>query len=159
MRRSRLLFLLGLALVMVLVATLPAGAATSRSVPQYFVRIASENVLAAAALDLNPSLALDYGTYQWLVLDEASLARLDASSVAYEPFTHAGQVRVTRYFFDPLVDGESVLPAHLRSQGNGAGFRLVQFVVDDVLTKLMAEVPQTLGRFGNIFASPSWLRC
>ena len=127
MRRSRWLFLLILVLVTVLAATLPAGAATPRSASQYFVRIASENVLAAAALDLNPSIALDYGSYQWLVLDEAGLARLEASDVAYDAFPDAGQVRATRYVFDPLVEGEPDLPPHLRAQGNDAGFRLVQF--------------------------------
>ncbi|MEI2607584.1 MAG: S8 family serine peptidase [Candidatus Promineifilaceae bacterium] len=127
MRHSRWLFLGVLVLVTVLAATLPAGAATSRSAPQYFVRIASDDVLAAAALNLSPSLALDYGSYQWLVLDEASLARLEASGVAYTPFATAGQVRVTRYTFDPLVEGEPALPNHLRASGNGDGFRLVQF--------------------------------
>lgn len=127
MSRSRLLFLLVIACVAALVATLPAGATTARSDPQHFVRIASEDVLAAAALDLSPSLALDYGTYQWLVLDATGLARLEASGVAYTPFPDAGQVRVTRYFFDPLTEGEPALPNHLRTSGNGAGFRLVQF--------------------------------
>ncbi|MCB8989110.1 MAG: S8 family serine peptidase, partial [Ardenticatenaceae bacterium] len=93
----------------------------------YFVRIPADAVTEAAQLDLQPRLALDYGSFQWLELNEADFAKLSASDVAYTYEPNAGKVQVVTYTFDPVVDGEPELAETMQNNAAGETLRLVQF--------------------------------
>jgi subtilisin family serine protease len=60
-------------------------------------------------------------------LAPADAARLAASGLDHSLVVDALQVRVPGHSFDPLLDGEPVLPSDLRADGNGPRLRLVQF--------------------------------
>ena len=109
-----------LVLLTVLAAT-PAAAADST-----VVRLPAKAWTPAVAAAVRPTQSLDYGTFRWLELDAADLRRLDGSGVAYEVVPDARQVRVPGYRFDPLADGEPVLPPEQRADASRTGFRLVQ---------------------------------
>ncbi|MGH2538183.1 MAG: S8 family serine peptidase, partial [Candidatus Promineifilaceae bacterium] len=113
-----------------LAAVLVAGAGREAAAfgPGKVVRVPANSADAVAALGLEPLLAVDYGSFQWLELNAADLARLEASGAAYQRVEEAGQLQITGFRFDPLVDGAPVLPAALASKGEGVGFRLVQLV-------------------------------
>ncbi|MCL4868882.1 MAG: S8 family serine peptidase [Anaerolineae bacterium] len=127
MNRSRMLFLVVLLLAVFVLISRPPVAQTSSASPQHYVRMASGDYQAAAALNLNPILSLDYGSYQWLGLTAGDLARLNAAGLPYELYPNAGQLQVTHYTFDPVADGEPALSTHLRNGESGPTFRLVQF--------------------------------
>ena len=68
-----------------------------------------------------------------LILIAALLVALVASALpvgatgALAPATGGIEVRVPNYVFDPISQGEPVLPTDLRAANAGAGLRLVQF--------------------------------
>jgi hypothetical protein len=118
-----------LGLLLILLAPWAAARAAERSVVgSHFVRIPAATVEAASGLGLNPRLAVDYGSFHWLEISSADLAKLAASGLNYTVMPDAAQVQVTRFRFDPLAEGEPNLPAGMVAEGNGAGFRLVQLV-------------------------------
>ncbi|HXT52759.1 MAG TPA: S8 family serine peptidase [Thermoanaerobaculia bacterium] len=96
------------------------------------VRVAADAWTPAVAAVARPTQSLDYGSFRWLELDAADLARLAARGIAYDEVPDARQVRVPGYAFDPLADGEPQLPAGQRADlvanQTRAGFQLVQLV-------------------------------
>ena len=122
-RRFRTQFLLIiLALFALLALTSPTRAAAE---PTFHVRIAADDVLAAARLELNPVIALDYGAFHWLELDATSYQKLWQSDIAFSDVPAAAQLQVMAYQFDPLA-GEPAVAAEMRAADDVAGFRLVQ---------------------------------
>ena len=92
------------------------------------------------ALGLSPQAAINYGSFRWLQLNAADLARLRASG---QPFTldeEAGQVRVREFVFDPLIAGEPDLPEAMQALDAGPALRLVEQDGKTVLAGL-EEVP------------------
>ena len=129
MRTWQKVGLLGLLMLCVLaVSSLPSQAVALSAVSGYFVRIPAANVPQAAALELNPHVAVDYGSFQWLELGQADYDRLVASGVSFTLVTDAGTVQIVSYKFDPVVSGEPALAPSMRTTTNGATFRLIQFV-------------------------------
>ncbi|MCA9984728.1 MAG: S8 family serine peptidase [Anaerolineales bacterium] len=122
-RRLRTQFLLiVLAFFALLTLTSPTRAAAE---PTFHVRIAADDVLAAARLELNPVVALDYGAFHWLELDATSYQKLWRSDIAFADVPNAAQLQVMGYQFDPLA-GEPAVAADMRAAADVAGFRLVQ---------------------------------
>ncbi len=106
----------------------PAASNAQAETPAtHYVRIPAAQVPTAARLNLQPQLALDYGSYQWLSLSAADYARLAASDVAYIDEPEAGQVQILHYRFDPILQGEPTLPEGLATEFTGPALRLVQF--------------------------------
>jgi len=116
-----------MAIVALLVTSLPAGAADSGA-GMHCVRVPAEAVARFNRLGLHPRLALDYGSFYWFELSEADLATLSTSGLPFIPVPEAGTIQITGFLFDPLVDGEPVLPAEMQATGRGPGLRLVQLV-------------------------------
>jgi len=108
------------ALTVLLTAVEPARAAVG-------VRLPATEAARPGARGLAPLSQLDYGTFRWLELTEADAARLAASGLDHTLVVDAFQIRVPGYRFDPLRDGEPVLPSDLRADGDGPRLRLVQF--------------------------------
>lgn len=123
--KIRLFFVMGL--VLIVVALLVSGAAAIQPTATFAVRIASEDVNAAARLNLSPQIALDYGSFQWLVLNADDWQRLQDSGIPFTLERDAGTVQVQHYRFDPVVDGEPNINPALRQNETDATFRLVQF--------------------------------
>jgi hypothetical protein len=96
--------------------------------PGFFVRIPADQVETAVRLGLNPLVAVDYGSFQWLELNQADYDRLVASDVTFTAEPEAGQVQVVAYTFDPVAAGEPALTAEQRAITSGPALRLVQFV-------------------------------
>jgi subtilisin-like proprotein convertase family protein len=108
----------------------------------YDVTIPQVAVEQAVRLGLDPQVAWDYGSFQWLQLNAGDFARLSASGL---PFTHeaeAGTLQVTQFRFDPLVDGEPDVPQALRLEHDGEGFRLIQ-MVGPANNERLAEIAAT----------------
>ena len=114
-----------IALVAALCLAAGAAAAGSDKSP-VVVRVPAEARARVAAAEVRPSQALDYGSFQWLEVQAADLARLDAHGVPYVLVPDARQVRVPGFRFDPLVEGEPRIPANLRADASRPGFRLIQ---------------------------------
>ncbi|MBK8987108.1 MAG: S8 family serine peptidase [Chloroflexi bacterium] len=105
-----------------------ASATVSSAPGGYFVTIPAAQVPTAARLGLNPLVAVEYGSFQWLELNQADYDRLASSGVAFTSVPDAGQVQVVAYTFDPITDGEPTLDAGQRATTTGPALRLVQFV-------------------------------
>ncbi len=119
-----------LALIAVLAASLPAGAAVPATPASgsRFVRLPAEFVTQATTLGLNPKVAVHYGSFHWLELSEADFTVLSASGIPFTADENAGKVQVREYLFDPVNEGLPVLPDAMRVMGDGPALRLVQFV-------------------------------
>jgi len=117
------------AILALIVPNFLAGAAASSGGAggSHFVHLPAAVVSQLASLGLTPRLDIDYGAFRWLELDDADYRALLASGLPFEDAPDAGQVRVARYAFDPVAQGEPRLPARLRTNGSTPGFRLVQF--------------------------------
>ncbi len=149
MNWRRVWFMLALVvLVAVAAGRSPATAANAlqgRSL--YSVRIPAVAAEDVAALGLRPERSFDYGGFQWLVLSASDYATLSDSGA---PFTHvadASLVQVTRFRFDPLVNGAPSFDAAMTNSSAGPSFRLVQFfgpVQDGWLQEMQAAGLQVL---------------
>jgi subtilisin family serine protease len=111
-----------------LLAALILSAAPAAAGEPVVVRVPSQARAQVAAAQVRPAQALDYGSFQWLEVDAADLARLDASGVPYVVVPDARQVRVPGFRFDPLTQGEPAIPGELRANSTNPGFRLVQLI-------------------------------
>ncbi|MEW5985309.1 MAG: S8 family serine peptidase [Chloroflexota bacterium] len=124
-RKAHILSLLFLFLaIVVLVPGYTAGAGQPAA-GGYFVRVPTGSAAQLDALDLQPRLSLDYGSFQWLELSAGDVARLAASHVPYTAEPEAGKVQVLGYRFDPLA-GEPTVRPEMQASNNGPGLRLVQ---------------------------------
>ena len=123
--RKPILFATIIALLVLLAFSLSAGANDTKGT--HYVSIASQSVPDAAALDLKPVIAYDYGGFQWLVLGDADYDKLAGSGIAYTETPDAGTVQITGYRFDPLSEGEPDMLAGMLAKGDGPALRLVQF--------------------------------
>ncbi len=110
-------------LASLLVGALPARAAL---VDPVVVRVPAKAWAQLPAAKVKPGQTLDYGSYRWVEMERADLAKLEASGIAYELVTEARQVRVPGYAFDPLVDGEPTIAPAMRADAARPGFQLVQ---------------------------------
>ena len=102
---------LAVPLALLAASTFSAGPAMAASPSAVVVRVPSQALAQVAAAAVHPAQALDYGSFQWLEVESADLARLDARGVSYVLVPDARQVRVPGFRFDPLLDGEPELPA------------------------------------------------
>ncbi|HEV2845796.1 MAG TPA: S8 family serine peptidase, partial [Thermoanaerobaculia bacterium] len=109
-----------LAALILLTGSGMAGAAGKTVV----IRVPAQARTQVAAADVRPAQALDYGSFHWLEIEEADLARL--AGVPYVLVPDARQVRVPGFRFDPLVEGEPEVAPHLRADATRPGFRLIQ---------------------------------
>lgn len=91
------------------------------------VRVAAEAAPQLAGLALAPRARHDYGAFVWLELSEGDYRTLRTSGLPFQDSQGSGQVQVTRFRFDPVLEGEPPLPAHLTGgAGPRGGLRLVQ---------------------------------
>ncbi|MFQ5414559.1 MAG: S8 family serine peptidase, partial [Phycisphaerae bacterium] len=104
-----------------------AGARDAVS-PTYVVRMPGAVRGDVAALQLDPVVQVDYGTFLWLVLTADGFARLHGSGLPYaapvEPYT----LRLGARRFDPLVQPPDLPPGWSRVRDDGPDLHLVQFV-------------------------------
>ena len=143
--------------------SLAAGAAAAGSDKSpVVVRVPAEARARMAAAAVRPSQALDYGSFQWLEVQAADLARLDAHGVPYVLVPDARQVRVPGFRFDPLVEGEPRIPASLRADASRPGFRLIQLtgpVQDAWLSRLAGAGARVLQYYPHntylVWATPA----
>ena len=119
---SPTLVLLSLVLLSLL---LTGGAWAQASSTTVTVRVDSTVDLGAG---LSPARELDYGSYRWLELPATDYDQLVARGVPHTLVEDAGQVRITRWAFDPLDGGEPVLDPAWTAVSSGARLRLVQLV-------------------------------
>lgn len=112
-------------LLVLLISSISVGA--SGNTDSYYVQIPQNAVQQARSLNLNPEIALDYGSYQWLVLNESDFNKLASSSVEFSHSPDAGTLQVTRHRFDPVADGEPTLASDMLMKTGEAGLRFVQF--------------------------------
>lgn len=110
-------------LVSLFAAALPARAAL---VDPVVVRVPAKAWAQLPGATVKAGQALDYGSFRWVEMERADLAKLEARGVAYELVTEARQVRVPNYAFDPLLDGEPAVAPAMRADASQPGFRLVQ---------------------------------
>ncbi len=114
-------------LLLLLSAALPAVAApTSRAGESVVLRVPRSAASQLAALGLQPTLDLDYGSFRWLEVSQGDFARLQAAGVAHsveaDPFTLTlGEQR-----FDPLRAAPALPAGWDRVQGAGPDLYLVQ---------------------------------
>lgn len=113
------------ALLVLLISSISVGA--SGNTDSYYVQIPQSAVTQARSLNLNPEIALDYGSYQWLVLNESDFNKLADSTVEFSHAPDAGKLQVTRYRFDPVAEGEPALSSDMLMKTGDAGLRFVQF--------------------------------
>ena len=107
----------------------PVGAARPAvSGGGHFVRVPAAAASGVARLRLDATLALDYGSFQWLQLNDADFARLSASGLPFSADPDAGTLQVREFVFDPVYAGEPTLPAALQTTDPGPALRLLQFV-------------------------------
>ncbi len=138
--RAWLHWLMIVAVLSLLVASLPAGAASpaASTSGSHYVRLPLTSLSAATMLGLNPKLAYDYGSFHWLELSDADYATLAASGVPFSRDDDASKVRVRGFVFDPLAGAPDVA---LATTTAGPTLRLVQFagpVTDAWLAQLDA---------------------
>ncbi len=120
--KKKSLFLAFVAALILSAFAVPALAAAGDSV---VVRVPAK-VRAQVDARVQPTQALDYGSFYWLEVKAADLDRL--AGVPYVVVPDARQVRVPGFQFDPLVDGEPVLSPDQRADAARPGFRLVQLI-------------------------------
>jgi subtilisin family serine protease len=99
---------------------------TSAAAKPVVIRVPAQARAQVNAAEVRPAQALDYGSFHWLEVNDADLARL--AGVPYAVVPDARQVRVPGFRFDPLVEGEPQVAPHLRADASRPGFRLVQLV-------------------------------
>ncbi|MBK9091802.1 MAG: S8 family serine peptidase [Anaerolineae bacterium] len=127
-RTRRLRGLARLIILSLLLTGLPAGAAPpAPGDGSHFVRISDFAVSEVTALGLSPQAAINYGSFRWLQLNAADLARLRASGLPFTVDEDAGKVQVRDFVFDPLAVGEPNLPEAMQTLDTGPALRLVQF--------------------------------
>ena len=114
---------------LVLVAIV-GGTAAALAAPTgtHALRVPAGDADAVYGLGIRPLHDLDYGGFRWLVVDDAALARIEASSVAFTEVEGAMTVQVQGYVFDPILDGEPAIPADLRAPSDRAGLQLLQLI-------------------------------
>ncbi|MCL4267327.1 MAG: S8 family serine peptidase, partial [Anaerolineae bacterium] len=128
MKKMRLMVLV-LALLLAIVATTSyaASATNQPSGGSHFVRIPAAAQTELAQLRLNPAVALDYGSFLWLELNDADLAALTASGISFTAVPDAGQVQIVGHRFDPVADGEPAVAPAMQADARQPGFHLIQF--------------------------------
>ncbi len=92
------------------------------------VRVPTQARAQVTAAQVRPALDLDYGSFHWLEVKAADLARLAARGVPHTVVPDARQVRVPGFRFDPLAEGEPKLPPDRLADPSRPGLRLVQLV-------------------------------
>lgn len=97
---------------------------TSAAAKPVVIRVPAKARAQVNAAEVRPAQALDYGSFHWLEVDDADLARL--GGVPYVVVPDARQVRVPGFRFDPVTEGEPEVAPHLRADTGRPGFRLVQ---------------------------------
>ncbi|HKI04559.1 MAG TPA: S8 family serine peptidase [Thermoanaerobaculia bacterium] len=138
---------------------LSAGSAAAESV---VVRVPAQARAQVSAAEVRPTLALDYGSFQWLEVKAEDLDRLTARGVPFTVVPDARQVRVPGFSFDPLLDGEPKLLPGPRAEASRPGFRLVQLVgpvKEDWLSRLAATGARVLQYYPHntylVWAAPA----
>ena len=120
-----------------------AGAAVAVAAPAatHALRIPAADAGAVYGLDVQPMHDLDYGSFRWLVVDDAALASIEAAGVPFTEVEGAMTVQVQGYVFDPILDGEPTIPAGLRASGDRPGLQLLQLIgpVRDEWTAQLAD--------------------
>jgi hypothetical protein len=106
------------------------GAAVALAAPAgtHALRVPAADADAVYGLGVHPTHDLDYGSFRWLVVDDAALARIEAAAVPFTEVVGAMTVQVQDYTFDPILDGEPAIPAGLRATGDRAELQLLQLI-------------------------------
>ena len=110
------------------VAALGAAVALAAPAGTHALRVPAADADAVYGLGVQPQHDLDYGSFRWLVVDDAALARIEAAGVPHTEVEGAMTVQVQGYTFDPILDGEPAIPADLRATGDRAGLQLLQLI-------------------------------
>jgi subtilisin family serine protease/subtilisin-like proprotein convertase family protein len=120
----------GTMLVVIITTTFFVGPIDTEAITgkQVTVRVPKEATKVIKSFGIQPILDLDYGSFHWLELTSEAYIRLQSSDIPYQLIRDAGQVQVSSYQFDPILDREPNLPDAIKSIDAGAGFRLIQFV-------------------------------
>jgi subtilisin family serine protease len=100
--------------------------AASAAASTHAVRVPADAPLHQAGIHATHNL--DYGTFRWIVLDDANMQRLNQSGLAFTKVHDAGTLQVQDYRFDPVEDGEPDMPQRMRSDGDRAGLYFIQLV-------------------------------
>jgi hypothetical protein len=114
---------IALAVVALAAATVSAAAPATHA-----IRVPAQAADALAAIGIQARHDLDYGSFRWLVVDDATLARIDAAGVPHTEVAGAGTVQVQGFRFDPIAGGEPAIPDALRSPEDRAGLHLLQLI-------------------------------
>ncbi len=104
------------------------AAAVSATAGSHALRIPAGEAEAVYGLGLQPLHDLDYGSFRWLVVDDAALARIEAAGIPHTEVAGAMTVQVQGFRFDPVTDGEPAIPDGLRASGDRPGLQLVQLI-------------------------------
>ncbi|HKQ50154.1 MAG TPA: S8 family serine peptidase [Phycisphaerae bacterium] len=114
-----------------LTSNFPVIAANPQTIPARgrFVRLDAKASSDAARLALAPRLAIDYGSFSLVELEDADFVRLKSSGISYHDQSQAYSLILGESRFDPLHEAPT-LPAAWAAQprADGKAFRLVQFV-------------------------------
>ena len=110
------------------VAALGAAVALAAPAATHALRVPAAEAGAVYGLGVRPMHDLDYGSFRWLVVDDAALARIEAGGVPFTEAEGAMTVQVQGFVFDPILDGEPAIPADLRASGDGPGLQLLQLI-------------------------------
>jgi subtilisin family serine protease len=90
------------------------------------VRVDARDAALLATLALDAKTQIDYGSFQWLKLDDAALAKLSGAGVRFVRVEDANQIQIGTRRFDPLNDASrSVGPA--TAEPGDRGLNLIQF--------------------------------
>jgi hypothetical protein len=120
------------AAMMVLTIAPPLLAAGVADAPSrgHFIRMDAKAVARTSGLGLNPKLAIDYGLFKLVELDDADLARLKASGAEYVDPSDDYSLVLGEVRFDPLRELPSVPAGWEASTARAVGkdLRLIQFV-------------------------------
>ncbi|MCH8251181.1 MAG: S8 family serine peptidase [Planctomycetes bacterium] len=105
------------------------GAPDSGDLPRpRAVRIPASSRAAVTALNLEARVHIDYGPFDWMVLEPSEYARLSSAGIAFELRPNAFVLRLGELSFDPIAEPPSLPKGWDEVGEDGPDLHLVQFV-------------------------------
>ncbi len=132
-------FVFFVAVGVALMTGFPVSAADPTGVEMTVIRVGAEDGQTLDGLGISPATDVNYGSFRWLRVSDLELQTLVRSGVKFTSVADADTVRVIGYSFDPIAEGEPVLPANLRANPDRRGLRLVQLtapITDEWISEL-----------------------